>query len=170
MYREAPQTKQAHYSLSPWGTYVEYGFKNMVLGLPWRPVVKTLPSSAGSVGSIPGWGAKIPHASWPKNQNIKQKQYCNKFNKNFKKLVHIKKILKKRKKKKYSLHPVSRWSWISSLRLWLMSYTLTIGGVSLPLSLYIYTYTYLGVYKCLDWCIIKTPYRKTGRYFKLVGV
>ena len=26
------------------------------------PVVKTLPSNAGGVGSIPGWGAKIPHA------------------------------------------------------------------------------------------------------------
>ena len=33
---------------------------------------------------MPGWGAKIPHASWPKNQNIKQKQYFNKFNKDFK--------------------------------------------------------------------------------------
>ena len=48
------------------------------------PVVKTSPSNAGGVGSIPGWGAEIPHASWPKNQNIKQKQYCNKFNKDFK--------------------------------------------------------------------------------------
>ena len=26
-----------------------------------------------------------------KNQNIKQKQYCHKFNKDFKKMVHIKK-------------------------------------------------------------------------------
>ena len=42
---------------------------------------KTLPSNAEHVGSIPCQGAKIPHASWPKNQNIKQKQYCNKFNK-----------------------------------------------------------------------------------------
>ena len=48
------------------------------------PVVRTSPSSAGGAGSIPSWGAKIPHASWPKNQNIKQKQYCNKFNKDFK--------------------------------------------------------------------------------------
>ena len=48
------------------------------------PVVKTLPSNAGGVGSIPGWGAKVPHASGPKNQNIKQKQDCNKFNKDFK--------------------------------------------------------------------------------------
>lgn len=41
---------------------------------------------------------------------------------------------------------------------------------SVSASLSIYTHTYLGVYKCLDWCIIKTPYRKTRRYFKLVGV
>ena len=34
-----------------------------------------------AVGSILGQGAKIPHALRPKNQNIKQKQYCNKFNK-----------------------------------------------------------------------------------------
>ena len=39
---------------------------------------------AGGAGSIPGWGAKIPHASWLKNQNIKQNQHFNKFNKNFK--------------------------------------------------------------------------------------
>ena len=38
-------------------------------------VVKTSPSSAGGAGSIPGQGAKIPHAAGPKNQNIKQKQY-----------------------------------------------------------------------------------------------
>ena len=25
-------------------------------------------------GSFPGWGTKIPHASWPPNQNTKQKQ------------------------------------------------------------------------------------------------
>ena len=27
------------------------------------PVVKNLPSNAGDVGSVPGWGSKIPHAS-----------------------------------------------------------------------------------------------------------
>ena len=39
-------------------------------------MVKTLPSNAEGAGSIPGQGAKILHASQPKNQ----KQYCNKFN------------------------------------------------------------------------------------------
>ena len=47
--------------------------------------LKTSPSNAAGVGSILVWGAKITHASWPKNQNIKQKKYCNKFNKDLKK-------------------------------------------------------------------------------------
>ena len=34
---------------------------------PGGPVLKTLPSNAQGLGSIPGWGAKIPHVSWPKN-------------------------------------------------------------------------------------------------------
>ena len=47
-------------------------------------MVKTSPSNAGGAGSIPGWGAKIPHALWPKKKkapNIEQEQYCSKFNK-----------------------------------------------------------------------------------------
>ena len=58
---------------------------------PGSPVLKTSPSNAGGAGLIPGWGAKIPHASRTKNQNIKQKQYCNKFNKDFKNGPHQKK-------------------------------------------------------------------------------
>ena len=58
---------------------------------PGGLMVRTLPSNAGFVGSIPGRGAKIPHASGPKNQTIKQKQYCNKFNKDFKNGPHLKK-------------------------------------------------------------------------------
>ena len=46
-------------------------------------MVNTSPSKVGGAGSIPGRGAKIPHASQSKNQNIKQKQYCNKFNTDF---------------------------------------------------------------------------------------
>ena len=38
----------------------------MAKTVPGGPVVKTLPSNAGGVGLIPGWGAKIPHALWPK--------------------------------------------------------------------------------------------------------
>ena len=65
------------------------------MGLPWWSMVKTLPSSAGGAGSIPGRGAKITHALWPKNQNIKRKQYYNKFTKDFKNGPHQKKIFKK---------------------------------------------------------------------------
>ena len=68
----------------------------MYRDLPRSPVVRTSPSNAAGVGSIPGQEAKIPHASWPKNQNIKQKQYCNKFSKTLN-MVHIKKSLKKKK-------------------------------------------------------------------------
>ena len=46
--------------------------------------------NAGAAGSIPGQEAKIPHASRPKNQYAKQKQYCNKFNKDFKKWSTLK--------------------------------------------------------------------------------
>ena len=65
------------------------------------------------MGLIPGQATKIPHVSEPKNQNIKQKQYYNKFNKDFKNYPHQKKSLKKinkrlsfslddlRKKKRY---------------------------------------------------------------------
>ena len=61
------------------------------------PVVGTSPSNAGGAGSIPCWGAGIPQALWPKDQkNTKQKQYCNKFNKTFFKMVHMKKIFKKK--------------------------------------------------------------------------
>ena len=62
-----------------------YGFK---ISSNWdfsgNPVVKISPSNAGGTGSIPGCRGKIPHTSGPKSQNIQQKQYCNKFNKDFK--------------------------------------------------------------------------------------
>ena len=54
-------------------------------------MVKTLPSKAGGAGLIPGRGTKIPHVSGPKKQNIKQKQNCNTFSKNFKNDPHQKK-------------------------------------------------------------------------------
>ena len=62
---------------------------------PGGPVVKTSPSKAEGEGSIPGGVAKIPHASRPKKQNIKQKQYCNKFNKDFSNGPHQKQKSKK---------------------------------------------------------------------------
>ena len=55
---------------------------------PGGSVVRTLPSDAGHAGSIPGQGVKVPHTSGPKIQNIKQKQYCNRFSKDFKNGSH----------------------------------------------------------------------------------
>ena len=49
-------------------------------------MVKASPPSAGDASFIPGRGTKIPRDSWPKNPKHK-KQYCNKFNKDFKKLT-----------------------------------------------------------------------------------
>ena len=57
-------------------------------------MVKTSPSTAGLVGSIPGLHAKILHAWRSRNQNVKQKQYCNEFSKNCNNGPH-----KKKKKK-----------------------------------------------------------------------
>ena len=51
-------------------------------------MVKSSSSNAEGAGLIPGQGAKIPHALRPKDQNVKQKQYCNKFNKDFKNGPH----------------------------------------------------------------------------------
>ena len=45
-------------------------FKAEPWDFPGGPEVKTSPSISGGVGSIPGQGTKIPHASQPKNQNI----------------------------------------------------------------------------------------------------
>ena len=47
-------------------------------------MVKTSLFKAEGAGLTTGQEAKSPHVSWPKKkQNIKQKQYCNKFSKDF---------------------------------------------------------------------------------------
>ena len=60
----------------------------MFRDLPGGSVANT--SMKGDIVSIPSWGTKIPHASWPKKKKkiAKQKQYCNKFNKDFKNSPH----------------------------------------------------------------------------------
>ena len=60
-------------------------YENWLGDFPGGPVVKTLPANAGGVDLIPGRTAKIPHAWSPKQGHTKQKQYCNKFNKDLKK-------------------------------------------------------------------------------------
>ena len=58
---------------------------------PCSPMVKTLLANAGGMSSIPSQRAKKIHM--PYEQNIEQKQYCDKFNKDFKKMIPIKKII-----------------------------------------------------------------------------
>ena len=62
----------------------------------------------GDTGLIPGGGAKIPRASRPKNQSkdIKQKQYCNKVNKDFKNGSFFFLILKQQQQRQYKCLPV----------------------------------------------------------------
>lgn len=56
------------------------------------PVVKTLPFNAMGASMIPGWRVRILHTlqAKKKKKNTKQKQYCNKFNKDFKIYPHLK--------------------------------------------------------------------------------
>ena len=42
---------------------------------PDGPVVKNPPSNAGDTGLVPGWGMKIPQATWySHNNNIKRNE------------------------------------------------------------------------------------------------
>ena len=70
-----------------------YSIKKVSQDCLGSPVVKTLPSNAGGVGSIPGEEAQIDPTCLvakkkKKTQNIKQKQYGDKFNKDFKNCPH----------------------------------------------------------------------------------
>ena len=63
------------------------------------PVADTSFSNAGSAGSIPGQGIRVPHTSWPENKNIKKKRSSSNIITNsvkILKMVHILKIFKKR--------------------------------------------------------------------------
>ena len=73
--------------LPPFHSFIHKSFIGTSLAVQWLRL--RLPMQWVREGSIPGWGAKIPHASWKNPQNIKQKQYCNKFNKDFKKKSHL---------------------------------------------------------------------------------
>ena len=65
------------------------------IDFPSSPVVRSLPSNERGVGSIPGQGSGIPRASRPKRQNMKQKQYWNKCNKDFENGLHQKNLFRK---------------------------------------------------------------------------
>ena len=75
-------------------------------------LIKTSPSNAGDAGSASVQGAKIPHALWPKTQNIKQKQYPNKFKKDYLDGLHQKNKLKKETPKLW-VRSGRKYSWPS---------------------------------------------------------
>ena len=75
---------------------------------PGGPEVKTSPFSAEDGGSIPDQGTQILHALWTKTQNIKQKQYCNKFKKKTWKIHAMLHILTLRKKYMKMVEPLGR--------------------------------------------------------------
>lgn len=58
-------------------------------------MVKTSLSNAGVVDLLPSGGAMTPYVLWPKKQNVKQKQHCNKFKKDFNNGLHQKNLKKK---------------------------------------------------------------------------
>ena len=53
-------------------------------------MIETSPSNAGDVGLVSGQGTEIPPALQPKKQNVRQRQYCNEFSKDFKNGPHQK--------------------------------------------------------------------------------
>ena len=82
-WNEVPRIQGQMY---PWQT--DSTFSNLYSITPfWRGYFLTFPSlqwlrlwasTAGSTGSIPGWGTKIPHAKWwPKKK--KKNQWCGYF-------------------------------------------------------------------------------------------
>ena len=54
-------------------------------------MVKTSPSSARGVGTIPGWEAEIPYALWPKKNKPKNRSNIVTNSIKALKMVHIKK-------------------------------------------------------------------------------
>ena len=77
--------------LSVWSSISDILKKTDLGDFPGGPVViKTSPSNAGGAGSIPGRGAKISHASWPKKPNHKNKNNIVTNSIKTLKMVHIK--------------------------------------------------------------------------------
>ena len=78
------------------------------MGLPRKPTGLdfTVLMQAVQIQSLVGKPRIWPQVFWtlqPKSQNIKQKQYCNKFNKDFKNGPHLKKKNLSKKMKEWSL-------------------------------------------------------------------
>ena len=74
-------------------------------------MVKTLPSNARGKGLIPSREVKTPYASQPGNQNIKQKQYCNKFNKSFRNGPRQKENILRKSKLQWDFYRGDKVAW-----------------------------------------------------------
>ena len=74
-------------------------FKHKGEDFPGGPVVRTSPSSAEGVRSVPGRGAGLLHALGPKNQNMKNRGNVVTSSITTLKVVHIKKIFNKKQGK-----------------------------------------------------------------------
>ena len=62
----------------------EYEYSQMSTGTSLRSDGLDLTFWCWGVGSVPGWGARIPQALQPRNQDIEGKQYSTKLSKGFK--------------------------------------------------------------------------------------
>ena len=72
--------------------------QNIFKDFPGRLVVKTLPSNAGDMDSIPDWGANTPHGQ--KNKPLKKKHRSSFVTNSIKSLkwsIHMNKNLKEKK-------------------------------------------------------------------------
>lgn len=74
--------------------YTTFSLKILVAGDFLGSSVRLWPLNAGGEVSVPGQGAKIPHAS-AQSKDMKQKQCCNKFHKDLKNGSHQKTLKKK---------------------------------------------------------------------------
>ena len=73
-------------------------------------MVKTLPPKCRRCKCDPCQGAETLPTLWPENQNMKQEEYCNKFNKDFKNGPHQK---KKKKILKEDPEPGEELNWLT---------------------------------------------------------
>ena len=83
-YISHPAQCLAHWRGTKWGSdggvivrvIIMGGELQVILDLLWCPVARTSPSNAGVVGSVLGWGTKIPHAAWCGQKNKQLTKMC----------------------------------------------------------------------------------------------
>ena len=73
--------QECKWEVSKWGRALAWYFlkKKQPWDFPGGPVLKSLPCPAGDMGSIPGWGTKIPHGM--EQLSTMMKTWCSQINK-----------------------------------------------------------------------------------------